>query len=946
MDRNVLRGVLLVLLLLSLAAPVAAQITSGSLRGTVKDAQGAALPGVAVTAFSDALVARKMTAFTDQSGVYRFPSLPVGSYVIEAELAGFVKVRQEDVRIKLGGALGLDITLPQATVAEAITVNAEAPVVSVVSNAVSSNFDSQFFDKQPLPRNYYSLLASAPGVTLDVTSESGSSMMAYGGTGSTQNSYTLDGVNVADPADGNYWLLPSIQWMQEIQVGGLGANAEYGGYTGGIVNGVTKSGGNEFHGGVEAYYQPDSWVANNTPVEFGEQAPFKFHDYSLSLGGPITQDRLWFFLSGEDWEQDTSPVGAERSTDRKVPRYLGKLTWQVGTDNRLMFMLEHDGLVQEYRSISSTVLADAAYREESPNTTFASSWESLVNPNNFVTLKLTGFYGRLDELPYHGTGTPGRQDQDTGNYWQNLTNTLLSTRHLATLDGSWNLFADGLLGARDSHTFKFGATYERASITYQDTPNGGYTLYDNSANSEERLDAQGNAYDFYFCSPDGKAPSFEYYMAHPACGLVGEYSYKENGYGEYHEWLQTTAINLYAQDSLRLDRFTVNYGVRYGNYKGGFQQGHGNSDVYDVNFVDPRVGFVWDVFGDSRTAVKAHWGRYHQKMQAYLYDRELSGNISPPVIDCYYDAADGLYDHDYYGDPGCETYSTPDLGRMGNYGHQYTDESLVTFEQQLAKDMMIGIDLVARRFRDIMAMINVNGDYTLINGTNPLTGEPIQIWKLNSPQDYVLTTDNGAYRDYRSVVLRGEKRYSHGWYLSSSLVWTDLKGNQSNNYGYIDAFRDRNGFTNADGLIDLSFNKWDFKLNAAVDLPLDLQLSGQFNYLSGMYWTPYMRVTSGLNYNSLSGRAINLLPQGSYQLPSRHLLNMRLAWAPKVVGLLKLTLSGEVFNVLNNNTMIDVNNRYANYNAKTDKPSLRGNYGQPYSIEAPRQVRLGVRLEF
>jgi hypothetical protein len=245
-----------------------------------------------------------------------------------------------------------------------------------------------------------------------------------------------------------------------------------------------------------------------------------------------------------------------------------------------------------------------------------------------------------------------------------------------------------------------------------------------------------------------------------------------------------------------------------------------------------------------------------------------------------------------------------------------------------------------------MALVNTNGDYTLINGTNPITGQPIDIWKLNSAQAYVLTTDNGAYRNYRSAVLRVEKRYSHGWYLSSSLVWTDLKGNQSNNYGYIDAFRDRNGFTNADGRITLSFNKWDFKLNAAVDLPLNLQLSGQYNYLSGMYWTPYMRVTSGLNYNNLSGRAINLLPQGSYQLPSRHLLNMRLAWNPKLGKELKLTVSGEVFNVLNNDTMIDVNNRYAHYNAKKQTWSLRSNYGTAYAIEAPRQVRLGVRLEF
>jgi hypothetical protein len=175
--------------------------------------------------------------------------------------------------------------------------------------------------------------------------------------------------------------------MQEIQIGGLGANAEYGGFTGGIINGVTKSGGNEVHGGIEAYYQPNSWVANNTPSELGTQAPFKFHDYAVSLGGAIKQDKLWYFISGEDWEQDTAPVGAAVSSPRKVPRYLGKLTWQAGTNNRFQFMAEHDGLVQDYRGVSGTELPEATYKEESPNLTLATSWESLINANNFLSLK-------------------------------------------------------------------------------------------------------------------------------------------------------------------------------------------------------------------------------------------------------------------------------------------------------------------------------------------------------------------------------------------------------------------------------------------------------------------------------------------------------------------------------------------------------------------------------
>jgi Carboxypeptidase regulatory-like domain len=931
MMRGVLRGALLTLLLLALAAPVVAQSNiSGSIQGTVKDKQGGVLPGVTVTVLSDVLVARKATTVTDERGVYRFPSLPPGMYAIEADLSGFVKTRAENVVVNLARSLVIDITLPQAKVNEEVSVTGEAPLVSVASNTVSTSFDTGFLNNQPLPRNYYSLLAAAPGVTVDVTGN-GAAMLAYGGTGATQNAYNLDGVNVGAPGDGNYWLLPSIQWMQEIQVGGLGANAEYGGYTGGIINGVTKSGGNEFHGGIEAYYQPDSWVANNTPYDLGPQAPFKFHDYAISLGGPVIKDKLWYFVSGEDWEQDTSEIGAARSTDRKTPRYLGKLTLQGNANNRLSLMLEHDTVNQDYRTVSSSVLPEAAYKESAPNYTLAASWESLLNANNFVNFKLTGFDGREDDLPYNGFNTPGRQDQNTGIYWQNLTDYLLSHQRQVTLDGSWSLYADGLFTPKDSHSFKFGGGYQVASVGYNSAPNGGYTLYDDSS----------------ACPGDTTDAQFAYYMAHPECGL-NEYAYKETGYGEYHERLEFKEINLYAQDSMRLDRFTLNYGVRYGNLKGGFASGTGNTDVYNVSFVDPRIGFVWDVFGDAKTALKAHLGRYHDKMKGYLYDREVSGHIAPPVIDCYWDSATGKYDLDSNGDPGCETYSVPPAATMGKYGGQYVDEALLTVEQQFGKDMVVGVDLIDRKFRNIMAMINTNEDYTLKTATNnPLTGGALPIWILNSPQNYVLTTDNGAYRDYRSVMVRFEKRYSHGWYAQSSLVWTDLKGNETSNYGYESAYQDRNGFTNADGQMDWVYNKWDFKLNAAVDLPLNFQLSGQYNYLSGMYWTPYVRVTSGLGYNSTTGRNILLLPRGSYQFPSRHLLNMRLAWSPKLAGALRLTISGEVFNVLNNNTMLDTYQRWGSYNANRNTWSgPRSDYGTPYSIESPRQVRLGVRLDF
>ena len=199
----------------------------------------------------------------------------------------------------------------------------------------------------------------------------------------------------------------------------------------------------------------------------------------------------------------------------------------------------------------------------------------------------------------------------------------------------------------------------------------------------------------------------------------------------------------------------MNAGLRVGGYDGGWQSGHGDSSVYDTTYVDPRIGMVWDIKGDSRSAVKVHWGRYHDKMYTYLYDREASGEAVIPDLDCYWDDETGGY-------TDCDE-PTVIAARMGSDDHAYVDETLLSFEQQIGTDMLIGFDFLDRRFSNIMAMVNVNEDYELLTGSNPLTGGDLPIWNLLSPTDFVLTTDNGAYRDFQSATLRFDKRYSRGW---------------------------------------------------------------------------------------------------------------------------------------------------------------------------------------
>lgn len=825
-------------------------------------------------------------------------------------MEGYQTLRQNNVHVRLGQALAINAALPASDLKENVTVTARAPVVSVVSNRVSRNFDQHYFEKQPLPNNFYNIVKAAPGVNIDYTGSSGSAMLAYGGTSESQNAFTLDGINVADTGGGGHWVLPSAKWMDEIEVGGLGADAEYGGYTGGVINAVTKSGGNEFHGEVEYLTQPSSWVGNNDSTH--PRQDFKFNDVSITAGGPIVKDKLWFFGSGEYWRQETTPLGAVDTSDRKIPRFFGKLTWMANNTNRVTFLAEYDNTTNERRGISESVLPDATSRQRAPGMTLAAHLESFIDANNFLNFKITGYDGRDDYLPYHGDDTPGRVDEDSGNSWQNLDIRELNHRHLVTLDGAWTHFANGLLAADDSHSFKFGAQYERGYSSDDWTRNGGFTYYDDSSQCE----------------------SYEEYLRNPACGAY----YVERGYGEYHESPHYSSVALYAQDSWRIGRFTFNPGLRYGHHKAGWASDQGNTDVYDASFLDPRFGAIWDVMGDARTAVKFHWGRYHDKMYTYLFDREASGHAVVPDQDCYWNSDTGRYDL-------CDE-PTSISARMGKIDHPYVDEALLTFERQLSKDMIVGLDLIDRKFHNIMAMVNENQDYTLITAiNNPLTGGTLPIYNLNSAPDFVLTTDNGAHRDFRSAVLRFEKRFSHGWQLTSSLVWTDLDGNILKNNGYANEFRDLNGLTNAEGRMDYAFSKWEYKLGGVVALPYHFQLSGSYTYLSGWYWTPYVRVY-GLDYNSSIGRDINLVPRGSEQLPDRQLLDLRLEWSTPLRGGVRMTASLECFNALNKGTVLDIYNRWGSYDIETGEWSKRRNYGTTYQIEDPRQLRAGLRFSF
>lgn len=242
---------MLVLLVVFLVSFATAQVDrqTGVIRGVVNDSEGAPLPGVNVTARSSALMGT-VSDTTNMSGAFRLVSLPPGTYSFTAELEGFKKVTRENVIVRVGMTVTVNLTLEQATVSEEVTVVAPSPAVDVRSTKISNVMSEEIIQKLPLNRSFTSILSMVPGANGDITTYSGS----IHGARPTTLPYEIDGVNVNDPAHQGPMIQPQYDTMEEVKVIIGGISAQVGNTGGSFVNIIIKSGGNEFHGRVNFYY--------------------------------------------------------------------------------------------------------------------------------------------------------------------------------------------------------------------------------------------------------------------------------------------------------------------------------------------------------------------------------------------------------------------------------------------------------------------------------------------------------------------------------------------------------------------------------------------------------------------------------------------------------------------------------------------------------------------
>ncbi len=443
MARRIFLVSLVVLALMASTTMLFAQgVQTATLLGKVTGPDGGVLPGVTVTVTSPALQGER-TAYTTTTGEYILRGLPPGDYTVTFALEGMQTLRKK-LTLSLGLEAHSDAELAMTKVAEAITVTASSPTV-LENTTVGANITKETVQELPIGRTPTAIGSLSPGVTGDrggrATTPVAGQMSISGGL-AYDNNFLINGVNFQDNIFGNTNNMFIEDAIQETQVLTSGISAEYGHFTGGVLNVITKSGGNQFTASIRDDMTNPSWTAN-TPFENGYRGAgvpagtrVKHSDtlsnvWEATFGGPILRDRLWFFLAGRDQKQTISNItpvtGAQVNNVQTNRRPEVKLTGTIASNHTLQFDYIENPL-KNTNEFQVTPLDTSAISQNSsrPNREYTGFYNGVLTSSLFAearyskkTFGFRGLGGTLTDIqdsPFESsTAFPGNTTNGTYN---------------------------------------------------------------------------------------------------------------------------------------------------------------------------------------------------------------------------------------------------------------------------------------------------------------------------------------------------------------------------------------------------------------------------------------------------------------------------------------------------------------------------------------------------
>jgi hypothetical protein len=779
----------------------------------VVDPHGGAVPGAAVTV-TTAQGARSFT--TDARGRFFAPYLSPGAASVRVELAGFKKVEREGLLVRLGQRLEVDFTLEVSAVRELVEVTASSPVIDLRSTTAGAVLDSDQLKALPVGRHFADTLYLVPGVS--DSGMGGNANPSVGGASGLENSYQIDGVNVSSTgygALGAYSLVfgslgtgVTTDFIKETQVKAAGFEAEYGQATGGIVNVVTRSGTNRFHGSLFGYWSPHflepAWRQVETPNGHVNTTGLTNADFGIAGGGPILKDRLFAFAAfNPQYETRTFiapddaqsfPLRALGEVDRRRRSlsYAAKLTWQASGRHRFDLSLFGDP-------------SHGAAGAQRPGSLLAQ------DTTRFSTLEVYG--GHNQSLRYDGILSPGWFFEASFARSEFLFEEVPSVDEWRLVDRRvvpW--VSSGGLGGYESGQPGRNLQYALKS-THLFTAAGTHQLR-SGAQLDDIEYARINVTGPTFVLPDGTpSRSGAAVAVLPATEIPQGYFYSVGGarYGPPPRTTQRYA-SAFVQDAWQIGRsVTLKLGLRWERQTlvggdpplcfddevrvGDGGSGHGNpvrcAYTWSHNW-SPRLGAIWDVGGSGRAKLFAHWGRFYVKIPNDLAARALSGDALVWQAD-YYDAAltQPIPEGELVG--GRTRHFSGSALAPSLFANDtrstFTDELLAGFEIEAAPLLNVGVRYVHRTLSTVLE------DYA--------QASPV-MWDMGFPGldrvEYIIdnisadleTLDptgvpgfEGVARPffedpvhtYDALEITATRAFAGSWSLLASYRWSRLRGN-------------------------------------------------------------------------------------------------------------------------------------------------------------------------
>jgi hypothetical protein len=915
-------------------------IETGEIKGKVLDENGAGLPGVEIRVVSPSLQGTRII-LSSKDGDFHFALLPVGTYTLIFKLEGFNPVTQENVIVHLGQVTSLSVTMKLSEIKKEIVVTAEPPLIDKTSSDTSYHLTSADLEKIPAQnRTVVDVVKFTPGVTgVRVNTRRGiasEGQPSFRGEGEEGNNWIVDGLSISGVRLRNSGMRLNFDSIDEIQVISDAFSPEFGSAYGGIINMVTKSGSNDFHGDFSLIFSDKNFQSARKPQLsiVSEPAYSSNYNWFFNLGGPILKDKLWFFVSDNvltDSEEtkDASmdylfiPSGKKSTLSNNL---FSKLTYSFSNNYSLSLTAIYNKLLTEK---GGTGIPELYEKKPFSDSIFRINYKGILNPSTFIEA---------------GMGAV-RRDSSTEPADKDLGPAMYYIEDLArNVHNSYGNVTDN--ERRLDFSFKFTKYLEIENFGYHEL-NLGVEYYNISSDFE--VDFTGKSEDLF--PGNGFDAGTKYYFGSWREGQKTPTFFYE--YGPLKFINSSLGIGLYVKDKITWGRFSLMLGLRSQTQlcrdnKKGKLWSWGLGD-----FLSPRFSLAVDTTGDGENVLKLGWGRF-------------SDLITTMPLGLFNSGA-GLTFRTYRW-LGLPNPSESELHNPANWNFQneqkmqpfevapgikpdFLTRYLIEFDRRLGSDWVVKARYIhsnAERLLEILAVFDPktlykflydNFEYKRRNYTGfefELNGKIGGKFLLNASYSHALAKGTNPGQTETGSWSQEEGSTNYLGLFGNHIFIPPLPEYKEIKAYYDWALGGLGGRGIGDegwyGKLPYSVDH-DFKFNSTCLGPYDVAISTAFEWLSGYYWEKlgYVPFFGGY-YSFPEGRGMRKTPSHFY-LDCSFEKNFKI----KQLTFLKdstLSLRLDVFNLLNSQKPISY--------VKENIPVL----GQIWGRQQPRQARVMASIKW